>query len=506
MPKKTEKVNLNFAIGLPPEKAIEYFNSKGYTFSWDWTDTWKEAHAKAFTVAKVMRMDILQDIRGAMQKAIEQGKTFKNFQDELEPILKTKGWWGKVNIGDDKSGKLVQLGSPWRLKTIYQTNLQTAYMAGRYKGMREMAAVRPYWQYVAVLDSKTRPFHRAINGRVYKFDDPFWDKNYPPNGFRCRCRVRALSEKNMKDRGLSISPSNAVPNITDAGWDYNPGKAAFEPDLKKYDGDIALWYNKVKYKPVEEISKVPARPEPSKQLEPVVPKGYARQINVKTEDDVKTVVNAFAKDHKDLFERGYKEVIFDKGRYLMATDCQGRIYISSKNSILGGFVPSKDMKSAMQKISRGQKLTFNEEYSLESLWHEIMHNRVKKYVRIAKGTVRQISMETLNQYVSRQTYPEFVKKLGGQAMHQADIIEKGYGYSSYVTNFRTLLKRAGVDEAKEIAKFQEILLDDYATIHENLAAHISKTSGKSLTSIKAGLNNLKASCNSFEKEMDRLGF
>ncbi|MGN1154218.1 MAG: hypothetical protein ACI4S3_09330 [Candidatus Gastranaerophilaceae bacterium] len=34
---------------------------------------------KSFTVAKVMREDVLKDIRSALDKALSEGKTFKEF-------------------------------------------------------------------------------------------------------------------------------------------------------------------------------------------------------------------------------------------------------------------------------------------------------------------------------------------------------------------------------------------------------------------------------------------
>lgn len=259
-------IDLLYAFSLPPEEAVKYFASKGYTFSWDWWEVWQEAHDKAFTVAKVMRMDILQDIRAMVQKAIEEGITFEQFRKELEPRLKAKGWWGKQLIGDESGGFTVQLGSVWRLLTIYETNLQTAYMTGRYAAFMDNAAQRPYWQYVAVMDSRTRPEHAVLHGKVFRFDDPFWDVFYPPNGWRCRCRVRALSGKNLRERGLWPSESEGrmgsremlvskktgemadVGTYTDPttgfvvhpdpGWSYNPGKSRYVPGLDKYDDDI----------------------------------------------------------------------------------------------------------------------------------------------------------------------------------------------------------------------------------------------------------------------------
>ncbi|BCB96790.1 hypothetical protein JZK55_17120 [Dissulfurispira thermophila] len=262
-----EKIDLSYAIKLPPEKAIEYFKSKGYKLTWNWYDLWQEAHAKAFTVAKVMRMDVLQDIRDMVQKALDEGITVEQFKKELEPRLKAKGWWGYKFVGypDGRVERILE-GSPWRLKTIYRTNMQTAYMAGRYKAQMEDVDNRPYWQYVAVIDSRTRPAHAALNGKVFRYDDPFWDTHYPPLGFNCRCRVRALSQRDLGKKGLTVESSQGritwedalvskktgelqtvavyrdtftgmkIP--TDVGWSYNPGKAAWLPDLDKYDKKI----------------------------------------------------------------------------------------------------------------------------------------------------------------------------------------------------------------------------------------------------------------------------
>ena len=244
-------INLKYLIGLAPKKAIEHLKSKGYTFSWNWFEVWQEAHSKAFTVAKVMRQDILDDIRDMVTKSMEEGLPFQEFQKTLEPKLKAKGWWGRVSVGDGESIETVQLGSPWRLKTIYRTNLQTSLMTGRYKEQFENIENRPYWQYIAILDNRSRPSHKLLHGKVFRYDDPFWNSFYPPNGWGCRCRIRALSEKNIKDRQLKVSSSEGLltteerkisskttkkATVTvytdpltlqkialDVGWSYNPG-------------------------------------------------------------------------------------------------------------------------------------------------------------------------------------------------------------------------------------------------------------------------------------------
>lgn len=85
-----ENIDIKLLIGLKPEQIIQYLKRKGYKISWNWQDTWKEAHTKAFTVPKAMKLDILSDIRNELQKAIDNGLTYQQFKENLKPILKAK--------------------------------------------------------------------------------------------------------------------------------------------------------------------------------------------------------------------------------------------------------------------------------------------------------------------------------------------------------------------------------------------------------------------------------
>ncbi|RRW90603.1 phage minor head protein [Pandoraea apista] len=201
-------VDLAFAMTLPPEKAIEYFRSKGYTIGFRWQDIQAETLARAFTVAGVLKTDILQDIRQAFDKQLQQGQTLADFKRELLPVLERKGWLGKGLLVEEGEIEGKRLG-PYRLDTIFRTNMQSAYMAGRYASQMERVDTHPYWEYVAVLDNRTRPTHRALSGQVYRHDDPFWLTFYPPNGFRCRCRVRTRTRAYVEQNGIPVLDSNS---------------------------------------------------------------------------------------------------------------------------------------------------------------------------------------------------------------------------------------------------------------------------------------------------------
>ncbi|MGR3966112.1 phage head morphogenesis protein [Pseudomonas sp. 910_23] len=219
--------DLKAIFGLEPEQAVAYLKSKGYAITWNWQDMLDQAHDQAFTVAKAMRLDLLSDIRGALETALQDGQTLKQFVTALQPTLESQGWWGKQVIVDSQGvGELVQLGSPRRLKTIYQTNLQSAYMAGRKATMEETTDTHPYWMYVAILDGKTRPSHRALHGQVFRHDDPIWASIFPPNGFNCRCRVVALTEAAVKRRGLRIvsSEGRMFTETVETGVDKRTGE------------------------------------------------------------------------------------------------------------------------------------------------------------------------------------------------------------------------------------------------------------------------------------------
>lgn len=256
-----QAVDLAYAARLPPKEAVAYFRAKGHNITWNWYEQLTEAHARAFTVAKAVRLDVLNTIRDEVDRAVHDGITRQEFTRTLAPRLQKLGWWGKQIVVDTQgNAKEIELGSPRRLATIYNVNMRTAYNSGRYAQMMNNAEAYPFWQYVAVMDGRTRPAHAALNGMVFRYDDPFWQTHYPPNGWSCRCRVRALSAERMKALGLKVSygasfvhthevdagidettgeifrtdsttfDNGRVKMTPDVGWSYNPGSAAFGTD------------------------------------------------------------------------------------------------------------------------------------------------------------------------------------------------------------------------------------------------------------------------------------
>ena len=223
--------DLRAIIGLRPAAAIEYLERKGFAITWNWNEVNASTHARALTVAKATRLDVLQDIRNGLLDGLEQGQTLREFQRNLRPRLEAKGWWGRqIVVSPDGSAEVAQLGSPHRLATIYQTNMQSAYMAGRYMAALEARETHPYWMYIAVMDGVTRPSHAALHGKVFRWDDPIWRHITPPNGYNCRCRIVALTEAEVKRRGLKVESSEGKTGTetVETGVDQRTGEIRSE--------------------------------------------------------------------------------------------------------------------------------------------------------------------------------------------------------------------------------------------------------------------------------------
>lgn len=231
---------------LPHKEAIEYFRSKGYAPQlqrFSYLDHWREEHARNFVVAKGMRDDVLQVLREGLDRALSEGRTLKQFQDEVTPLLQKAGWWGESIMTDPLTGQAetVKLGSLRRLRTIYQANMSTAHAAGHWARIQRTKKAFPYLQYVQIERPSKRHDHERFHDKIWRVDDPIWQKIYPPNGYFCGCYVIQRTEGWMKRNGREVSPSIDldeipwtnkrtgevfdVPHGITPGFDNNPGAA-----------------------------------------------------------------------------------------------------------------------------------------------------------------------------------------------------------------------------------------------------------------------------------------
>ena len=210
------------AEGVPPDAAIAFWKWRAKLTDEEAKALGEDAKHRAFYVTGLAQHTMVQLVSDGLEEALKNGETLPDFKERIMAAIQTQGWHDH------------------RVENIFRTNLQTAYAAGRYKKMQAVKASRPYWQYMAVMDKRVRPSHAILHGKVYPADHEFWASNYPPNGFRCRCCARTLSERQIKKMGLTVEkdmPKDGVwtdPKTNmeyfvnfpgaDKGFKNNPGK------------------------------------------------------------------------------------------------------------------------------------------------------------------------------------------------------------------------------------------------------------------------------------------
>lgn len=105
---------------------------------------------------------------------------------------------GKVRSFDAFRQDVLKLNDTYNrhyLKAEYQFATQSAIMAGKWADYEDGAG-RYNLQYRTAKDDHVRQSHRVLDETTLPLDDPFWDKFYPPNGWRCRCTtVEVLPHK-----------------------------------------------------------------------------------------------------------------------------------------------------------------------------------------------------------------------------------------------------------------------------------------------------------------------
>lgn len=230
------------ALDLPFDDAIAFFRQKVNVPTKRWTDVYAAAHSHSFMVAGAASDALLEDFRSEISKALEQGTTLADFRKGFDEIVERHGW--SYNGGRN-----------WRTRIIFETNLRTAYSAGRYaqQTLPETLAAFPYWQYNHSGSLHPREQHLGWDGLVLRADDSFWLTNYPPNGWKCGCFTTPVSESGLRRQGKSRpdpSPdlefrtetvggvARRVPDGVDPGFEYNPGQRwlsggrPFEPVAK----------------------------------------------------------------------------------------------------------------------------------------------------------------------------------------------------------------------------------------------------------------------------------
>jgi SPP1 gp7 family putative phage head morphogenesis protein len=176
---------------------------------------------RAFTIAGVTQLEVVNDVHASLLEAIETGVPFAEWKALVEQQLTAA--WGKKD-------------SP-RVLLIFRNATSQAHNAGRWRQLNEPAvrALRPYIFFDGVSDSRQSDICRAWDGTIRPIDDPCWEVASPQLHHACRSQLRSLRESDALQRGVTpaLPEEQAAP-----GFGKVPTAAEWSPDPSRYPREL----------------------------------------------------------------------------------------------------------------------------------------------------------------------------------------------------------------------------------------------------------------------------
>lgn len=201
------------------KEAIRWFKRRVPIRKEEWLALDVKTRKRAFTVARVSQLNVINDTLKAITKAIEKGETLEQFK------ARTKGRFEE-----------------WHAEVIFRNNLQAAYAHGREAQLREPEALeqRPFWMYSSVLDSRTTEVCRRIHGTVLPASSKWWHTHTPPLHHQCRGIKRALTPEQAAKLGVA----KRGPRVPAQEGFGHADPLEWEPDLSGYPSVLVREYKR----------------------------------------------------------------------------------------------------------------------------------------------------------------------------------------------------------------------------------------------------------------------
>lgn len=199
----------NAFLNLPWQEAIAEFKARGVTSEEELATLIRNHAFRSQEARRLLLEQLQQRTKDNLVKALEQGQAFQEFAAAMRET------GGDLGITAD---------NPAYLQTVFRTNLQTAYGAGRYRAMQDpdVREARSYVQYRTAGDARVRDEHALLDGKVFRIGSKAHQRIAPPNGFNCRCSAVTLSQEDVDAEGLKVSRVVPKDSIPPEGFDGPP--------------------------------------------------------------------------------------------------------------------------------------------------------------------------------------------------------------------------------------------------------------------------------------------
>lgn len=166
------------------------------------------AKRRAFSISGAWETKFVVKLQAVLRKAIAGNLSSADWMAEAQKVVDAFGGGKKLAL---YSGEHF---SPAYAETVFRTNVSTALAAGRYADMFSPAGMRQagYVMLSAVHDARNETDEgcpgticRALDGKVFRKDDPAVGRILTPLHFGCRCTVIELDEEDVAAGGYEIA-------------------------------------------------------------------------------------------------------------------------------------------------------------------------------------------------------------------------------------------------------------------------------------------------------------
>lgn len=131
----------------------------------------------------------------------------------------------KVELGPfkTKSRQINALFNTTWLEAEQQLAQRQADAAEQWTDILAQEETFPLLKYVTAGDANVRDEHDALDGTVRPVNDRFWSRNFPPNGYNCRCEAVPIERGEEKVTPLTVVKNKNIPE-QETLFAMNPGQ------------------------------------------------------------------------------------------------------------------------------------------------------------------------------------------------------------------------------------------------------------------------------------------
>jgi len=94
---------------LTPQDAVDWLMARNLmreTFAWE--DVFQAEHNTQFTISRLARVDLLQDIYDGIVANVNGNLSRRDWMRDVEQLLRERGWWGMNEVTDPVTGDVVR--------------------------------------------------------------------------------------------------------------------------------------------------------------------------------------------------------------------------------------------------------------------------------------------------------------------------------------------------------------------------------------------------------------